>query len=464
MLTGALWMLALAACPAKEPPRTAAKEDPSGLTAEQKANLERYEKLAVEIEAKLKARKADEALPLWEQASALAGKIHASAHPLHAKVLALGVRVYTAKGTLDQAARTAEEELAVWKQLLGQGPRALLADSQQRVGFAWFLAGDLPKAGDALSKAVEAWRAVLSGGQAPPAKVPVEELAPPHEPRLGAALHTLGLVAWKRKLAAEARKLLEEAVTIRRKHLPAGHLDALQSMLSLAQVCEILEQDQDAEKLYGELVTTLKQKESPSASFLGSALKNLADVQRRSDKHADAEKSYAEARKVAEGAASFKGKEAYLAQIDAGLGMVFAATKRQDQAVELLKKALAVFEADPKQHASNMVLCQIQLAKIHRDKRKLADARKAADAGVAIARQHLGEGTYAFARALAEVAQIRQAQGARPEAAKLLLGALTVVHKLYGAAHPRTERLREQVEKLYKALRWQKRLETDLPK
>lgn len=446
----------------KPRPRTAGGSDTSGLSAEQKANLERYQQIVQSIETHLKAREAAKALELWERANTLVPQIHAAAHPLHAETLALRGRIHAAQARFDLEAQAYEKELAAWKQALDPGHNVVVAGCLHRIGEAWFHAGELAKAGEALTQAVTAWRAVLTGGPGRLGKHYVDTSKAPRAPKLAASLHVLGLVAWKRKIPAEARTLLAEAAELRRKHLPAGHLDLLQTLLALGQVSEILEQNAEAEKVYLELLEQVRKRENPTPSVLGSALKNLADVRRRSGKGALAEKHYAEARKVAEEATAFAGKDAYLAQIDAGLGMVYAATKRAAEAEKLLKKALATFTASPKTHAGEIVMCQIQLAKVYRGKRRLADAKKAVDAALDVARQHQGPGTYSYARAQVELAEIYLAQGAKAQAAKILLQSLKTVHKLYGAAHPRTERLRAKVEKLYKQLGWKNRLK-ELP-
>lgn len=162
---------------------------------------------------------------------------------------------------------------------------------------------------------------------------------------------------------------------------------------------------------------------------------------------------------VAARAARFPRKAFYLAQIDSGLGLVYAQTKRHAEGEKLLKKATAELGKSMKANASSVVRCEIQLAKLYRQTRRSALAKKAAERALEVVGEHLGHNTYPHARALAELASALVAKRARRQAAKTPARAFAIVHKLYGSAHPRTKRLRAGLESLYKSLGWKSRLQ-----
>lgn len=430
----------------------------SGLSDEQRENLKRYEALKQGAMENVKQRAFKKALLKLDKALLLAGEIYSGGrHPLLAETTGLQAQVLGAMGRFDLAAAALERELKRWKAVLYRGDNIVFAECLHRIGWAYFLAGDLDRAKRFLKMAVEMKRKTLTDTRTQLGKRYVHESRAPREPGLANTLHALGLIQWKQKAHAEAVGLLAEAVQLRRKHLQPGHLKLMQSLLNLAQLREITGKYALAEKLYQELVTRLRKRARPATTFLGAALKNLADVNRRTGKLAEAEQNYKLAQKLVSEAQRFANKDTYLALIDSSLAMVYMQTKRGAEAEKLLKGALVVFEKNPKQHAPGVVRCHVQLAKLYRQTKRLADATKAARAALNAARQHMGHNTYTYARASAELAEVYVAQGAKDQAAKILLRAFTSVHKLYGSNHPRTKRMRTRLLELYKALRWKQK-------
>jgi lipopolysaccharide biosynthesis regulator YciM len=142
----------------------------------------------------------------------------------------------------------------------------------------------------------------------------------------------------------------------------------------------------------------------------------------------------------------------YLAQIDVGLAMVEAETKRADAAAKRLQKAIAVFHKQPKAHANHAVRAHVQLGKLERRRGRLKAALAAIRAGLNLASERIGPRSYAYARALAELAEVYVAQKAAEHGAKLLSQAFELVRQRYGGQHPRTRRLRKRLVELYRKL------------
>ena len=136
---------------------------------------------------------------------------------------------------------------------------------------------------------------------------------------------------------------------------------------------------------------------------------------------------------------------------------------RFDTSQKLLERAIQVFAASPKVLANSAIRAHIQLGKLLRKQKKLEPATRHVRAALNLASQHLGPRSYAYARSLAELAAVYVAQNAKAHAAKLLRQSYDLVRQTFGASHPRTQRLRKKLVKLYRALKWKKQ-EQGLPK
>ncbi len=437
--------------------------DDAKLSSEQRANLERYQKLVHVAEQRTRAREFKKALKALSDAEILAGRVYGPDRAIFAKTKARLGRVYTAMGRFDLATQAYLKELALWKKALYPGDNIVLARCLQRIGRTYFFAGKLKEAADYLKRAVAMRRKTLRKVPRRLGKHYVDQTDRSRDVELAEALHELGLVYWRQKQYDEAAAVIKEAADIRRKHLRVGHLDLLQSLLSLAQLNEIRGRRVVAEKLYLELVNRVGKRRRPASSVLGSALKQLADLYRRMKRYPQAERYYNQARKVAKEAKQFGRRDIYLAQIDAGLAMVYARSKRPKEAEKLFKRALKVFAQYPKVLANHAVRCHIQLARMYRANKDLKQAQSQVRAALNLASQHLGPRSYAYARSLAELAEVYVAQKAREHAAKLLRQAFDLTRQAFGADHPRAQRMRKKLVALYRALGWKKKIQ-DLPK
>jgi tetratricopeptide (TPR) repeat protein len=434
------------------PGARSAGEGEAGLTEEQRGYLERYRKLVRLAEKRTKARAHREALQALARAEVLAQRIHGPSHPIFARTQRRFGKVYVAMGRHDLAAKAYEKELARLKRALRPGDNIVRARCLHRIGRSWFHAGELDKAARYLTRAVDMRRATLDKPPRRLGKHYVETSEAPRAPGLADSLHQLGLVRWKQKKHAAAAKGLREAVQIRRKHLRSGHLDLLQSLLGLAQLEEILGKQGAAEKLYLELVNRVGKRRRPVPSLLGTALRHLGDLYRRTERYPQAERYYDQARKLAREAKRFARREVYLARIDVGLAMVYAETKRADAAAKRLEEAIAVFKKNPKVNANHAVRAYVQLGKLERGRGRIEAASKAVRSGLNLASERLGPRSYAYARAQAELAELYVAKKAPEHGVKLLRRAFEITRDRYGAQHPRTQRLRKRLVALYREL------------
>jgi tetratricopeptide (TPR) repeat protein len=279
------------------------------------------------------------------------------------------------------------------------------------------------------------------------------------------SLHALARVLWTRKAYDAALVTFREALVLQRKHLSRAHPDLVRTLADVATCHEILGQHNLAAQRLGELVTRLRQGGAATASALPRALKRLGDMTLRAGRAAPAEKHYLEARRLAAAATSLpdRDRQAFDAELDSRLAILYARTNRAARAEALLHKALAVFQRNAKAHADPLVRCLIQLAKLQRGAGKLAEATQTVRNALNVVRKHQGHRTYAYARALAELAAVYAAQKANEQAARILARAFEIVHKLYGGKHPRTARLRARLVELYTALGWKEQLK-ELPR
>ncbi len=453
----------IAGCTAEEKPGPRRAGGDDGLSEEQRSNLKRHRTLCGLAEQLLVQKRFRAAQDKVSLALLLAGQIHGQNHPLQAQTIALRARIYTAMDQHALAADTLKAELRIWRRALYPGDNVVMAHCLHRLGVSLYRAGNTDEAQATLVKAVAMKRATLTHDPKRLGKHYVDRTKPPREPGLAASLHALALVRWKQKAQVQAVALLREAITLRRKHLPAIHPALVRSLLALAGCRETLGQFNLAAKLQVEVVAKLRGSGKAAATTLPAALKRLADLSLRTGKAAQAEKQYLEARTLARAQDSLPNKTLFLAELDSRLGILYARTKRIHRAEALLNKSLVFFQKDLKAHADAAVRCLIQLAKIQRTEQKLGLATKTIRRALNVVRKHQGHRTYAYARSLTELGEVYAAQKAREQAARILGRAFEIVHKLYGSKNPRTRRLRKRLVELYTALGWKDKLK-ELPR
>jgi len=438
-----------------------------GLGEEQRANLRRYHKLRRLALRLLEQKRFRAAQDKVARALLLAGQIYGPTHPLQAQTIALRGRIYTAMDRHDLALDSYRAEVRIWRRALYPGSNVVVADCLHRIGVTLMRAGKAVEARDILVKAVAMKRATLDHGPKRLGNHYRDRTKPPREPSLAASLRALARVHWKLKAQDKAVALFREALDLRRKHPTLK--DLVQSLADLAGCHESLGRYNLAARLHSEIVTKVRAGGKAAVTghppALALSLKRLADMTLRAGRTAQAEKHYAEARKVAlRSAGGGSGPTTvFFAELDSRLGILYARTNRAVLAASLLRKALAVFHKDVKANADAVVRCLIQLAKVQRSGKKLGPATKTIRRALDVVRKHQGHRTYAYARALAELGEVYAARQAREQAARILGRAFEIVHKLYGSKNPRTRRLRARLVALYTTLGWKDKLR-DLPK
>jgi eukaryotic-like serine/threonine-protein kinase len=161
--------------------------------------------------------RAADAEPLLRESLAVRRALLPATHPDLAQSLAnLGLVLQTG-GTLDEAAQMYEEALSIRRQAFGDSHR-LVAQTYNNLGLLAEARGDRVLAARHLQNALAILRRTTAADS----------------PDLAFPLVGLGRLYTVDRRFADARVLLEEAVAIRRRHLPAGHADLQAAEQALA--------------------------------------------------------------------------------------------------------------------------------------------------------------------------------------------------------------------------------------
>ena len=401
-------VLLAAAAVAADPP--AAKS----LTPDQREKLKERDRLGGEVAAFQKAGKLTEAAAAVEKALAIERAVYGDAYP----------------DVVDSC-----EYLTKLYRKLEDWPAATKA------GMAWQVAAQVTFGSDNW-RATNARLAVADISR-------LKELTSSDRGRLGNTEIAIGTVASLRQQGkhAEAVKLAELVLTVRRELLGDAHPDTAAAQNSLANVYQAQGRLTDAEPLFRDALGAWKKAFGDAHPITAMGQANLAGLCKAQGRLSDAEPLYKSALAVfrkAHGDA-----HPATATVMNNLALLYTTQGRYADAEPLLRDALAVKRKTLGDAHPDTASGINSLAQLYSDQGRYADAEPLYRAALTARRKSLGDAHPATANSLNNLAAMYYQQGRLADAEPLFEEALAVYRKVLGDAHPTTANTLNNLASVY---------------
>jgi len=256
----------------------------------------------------------------------------------------------------------------------------------------------------------------------------------------------IGMVYQRMALFEEAEPLLEEALAIRQRELPADHPDVAQSLGHLASVAWSLGRYDRAESLVRQSLAVQEQTLGPTHPDVARTLNNLAILCNNLRRREEAAELYRRALAIKE---SVPDPDVLsIAKTLNNLGLVYHASGRLDDAAEAYARALELKEgALPPDHPS-LAASLGNLGILRTEQGRLDEAEALLGRSIAIKRNALGPVHPEVAIDLDNLADVYRAQGRKGEAEALYREALAAFVGAVGRDHPRAAAVRRDLADL----------------
>lgn len=202
---------------------------------------------------------------------------------------------------------------------------------------------------------------------------------------------------------------------------------------NLALVCRKLGKKDEAEKIYTNVVSLLKDKEKENPETMGTALTDLAMVYQDSADYTKVEPLLTKALQLYEASES----DSAIASGLENLGNYYVLQSRLSEAEPLFKRALALRKSGEKDTNSSKVATDISgLAEIYEKQGHAADAETLHKQTLEFTEKKHGGESIEYAESLARLGHFYQSQDQYSKALDCLQRAFAIRQKVYGAAHP----------------------------
>ena len=327
-----------------------------------------------------------------------------------ARLLTTLAQVHESLGLYPQAHPLAEQALRLRQAHLAAGDPDI-ARSQQRLGFNYFLRGDLEGAAPLL-------RAAVAGFEAAQGTDGLD---------LARSLSALGVVLQNQGNIAEARTTYERALAIHDRLSPEGSVDSAAALADLA----FLEYNQAnytrAEQYYQRAIPITERLQGTEDDGLAITISQFGGTYRDQGKSELAEPLML--RGIAIGERIRGPNHTYVALRLDGLARIYIDMGRLDEAERLLTRALAIMEKPLGPNHAWLAQSLMNLAYIHLDRGRLAEAQTTAEQATRMYERVRGPEGVDVANGLTLLAELEIAQQRPGVARPLLARALAIYGK-----------------------------------
>ncbi|MEM1169737.1 MAG: CHAT domain-containing tetratricopeptide repeat protein [Cyanobacteria bacterium P01_H01_bin.35] len=296
--------------------------------------MEKWEQLNEEATELYNAGKYDEAIPIAEQAAALALQLWGENHKNVATSLNALAILYYSQGRYLEAEPLYQQVIEIFKIALPPN-HPFFASSLNNLAELYRSQGRYSEAEPLLQQAIEIFKIAL----------------PPNHPTLASSLNTLAILYYSQGRYSEAEPLYQQAIEIDKIALPKNHPERANSLNNLAGLYRSQGRYSEAEPLLQQAREIDKIALPTNHPFFARTLNNLAELYRYQGRYSEAEPLYQQAIEIDK--IALPTNHPSLARHLNNLATLYYSQGRYSEAEPLYQQAIEIDKiALPKNHPS----------------------------------------------------------------------------------------------------------------
>lgn len=350
----------------------------------------------------------DQALPLQEQAVALAHQLYDRPHREIAQSTQVLGEIYRQQSRYEDAEALFREVLADY-QVLGLGDSLVAGTTLTGLGEALRQQGDFAEAEVFYSRALDMRRKAFPSGN----------------PAVTQSLNNYALNLWRQGRVREAEPIFREALSAYQRQLPSDHPRIAAVMHNLGLVHRDLGQYDEAERMFRDSIVIKRSRLGEKHWRVAISLRNLARVYQQRGDLVEAERLAREALIVQEASLGSDHRDAYYDKTN--LAAILRDQGKLNEAEGLYKEVLDWLGANLEPDHPDQADTRLGYGRLLLSQGRFAQAEPLLEVALDIHRQRLGPDHVKVAMVTSPLGALRTAQGRFDEAEKLLRGSLTTL-------------------------------------